>query len=88
MNKGRQRVLKTKLSHNGRQKSGRQTHAKQNIFKICKLFKRLTDVILDNNCTQHFIKTYMSKVVHGKNRFFTIGSFKFCATKCKTQWST
>ena len=27
-------ILKTMLSHYGRQKSGRQTHAKQNIFKI------------------------------------------------------
>ena len=70
MNKGRQRVLKTMLSHNGRQKSGRQTHAKQNIFKICKLFKRFIDVISDNDFTQEFIKTHLSKVVRGKNRFF------------------
>ena len=64
------RFLKTMLSHYGRQKSGRQTHAKQNIFKICKLFKRLIDVIFDNDFTLHSIKTHLSKVVRGKNRFF------------------
>ena len=58
------------LSHYGRQKSGRQTHAKQNIFKICKLFKRFIDVIFDNYFTQHSIKTHLSKAVRGKNRFF------------------
>jgi hypothetical protein len=57
------------LSHSGRQKSGRQTHAKQNIFKICKLFKRFIDVISDNDFTQHSIKIHLSKVVRGKNRF-------------------
>jgi hypothetical protein len=58
------------LTHSGRQKSGRQTPAKQNIFKICKLFKRFIDVISDNDFTQHSIKTHLYKVVRGKNRFF------------------
>jgi hypothetical protein len=58
------------LSHYGRQKCCRQTYAKQNIFKICKLFKRWIHVIFDKDFTQHSIKTHLSKVVRGKNRFF------------------
>ncbi len=38
------------------QKSGLQMHAKQNIFKICKLFTRWIDMILDINFTKHSIK--------------------------------
>jgi len=33
------------------------------------------------------LKHICQKSCVGKTAFFTIGSFKFCATKCKTQWS-
>ncbi len=61
------------LSHYGRQKSGRQTHAKQNIFKICKLFKRLIDVIFDNVFTLHFINTFVKSRAWEKPFFSQLG---------------
>ena len=61
------------LSHYGRQKSGRQTHAKQNIFKICKLFKRLIDVIFDNDFTLHFINTFVKSRAWEKPFFSQLG---------------
>jgi hypothetical protein len=58
------------LSHYGRQKCCRQTHAKQNIFKICKLFKRWIHVIFDKDFTQHSIKNTFVKSRAWEKAFF------------------
>ena len=71
-------IFKTMLSH-----YGRQTHAKQNIFKICKLFKRLIDVIFDNNFTIHFINTFVKSRAWEKPFFSQLGHFSSAQRNAK-----